>query len=126
MASLLKVNGTDYPLCMTVSAAEAFENRYGEIAKLTTAYTGKSRVQMFKELIWQMARLIEGGCAYAALTSNSELEPLSEEELGILIPLSRANEMAELIIDCVAEGFRREVETEPDRKNGNATRNKKR
>ena len=125
MVSLL-VNGIDYPLCMTVSVAEAFESRYGEIAKLTTAYSGKSRVQTFKELIWQLARLIEGGCSYAALTSNSDLEPLSEEELGILIPLSRANEIAGLVVNSVADGFRREVETEPDRKNGNATRNKKR
>lgn len=122
----LNVNGKEYPLCMTINAAEAFENRYGEIAKLATAYAGKSQVTIFKEVIWQLARLLEGGRDYAALTSNIEGDILSEEELGILCPLSRTVELQQLVLEVVADGFRREVETEPDKKNAKTTQSKKR
>lgn len=120
------INGVEYPLCMTVNVAETFEKRYGALQKVVSAYTGKSPVAAFKETLWQLALLIEGGCDYAALTSNETIEPISEKELGILCPISRLGEFQAACLEALKDGLSREVETESERKNGKTTQSKKR
>lgn len=122
----ISIRGIDYPLCMTVKVAEEFEKRYGALQKLASAYIGKSPVTAFKETLWQLALLIEGGCDYAALTSDEVIEPISEEALGVLCPIARIGELQTACLEAFKDGLSREVETEPERKNVKTTQSKKR
>lgn len=122
------INDVEYPLCMTVEAADAFEQRYQKITQFADAFQNESIVGRFKEVLWQIEQLMRGGRDYAALTHCMEPveDVLTEHELGILCPIRRINELQKVCIETVYEGLLREVETEPDRKNGKATQSKKR
>lgn len=122
------VNGKSYPLCLTVDVAEAFENKYESLGNIISGYTGKSTVQAFKELLWQLAKLMKGGRDYAALFSKDSPEPLTEKELGILLPISKLGELQKITLSAISDGLTREVETEPEPKNVKTTpgRTKKR
>lgn len=122
----VRINDYDYPLCMTVAAAEAFEERYGTLAKIPTAYTGKTTVGAFREALWQLNELIQGGREYAALVEGKAIPEISLDSLGVLCPISRLGEIQLACMQAINAGLSREVETEPDQKNGSTTQSKKR
>lgn len=117
----VEINKKKYPLCMTVDVADAFETRYGSLGQIVSGYTGKSTVQAFRELIWQLSKLIQGGRDYAALFFQDSPDPLTEKELGILLPISRLGELQKITLNAISDGLTREVETEPDPKNAKTT-----
>lgn len=110
----------EYPLLLTVAAAEAIDARYehwGAVAE--KLYTG-SKIDVGKEAAFLLATLARCGHDAAELCGKPTPTPPTEAQILAMLPTGKLVGLRELILDTIREGLEVSVEVEP-LKNGVAT-----
>lgn len=118
----VKIAGETRTLCLTLPAAQAIDELCGGITNIVESYQGKSLVEAHRHTLSILSALLEGGRAYAALSGAPDEPAYTVEELGILCGLGDLGEYRQAVMEAIVIGMAREVEVEPERKNGKATR----
>lgn len=120
----IEVNKKEYLLCFSARVIKECSKRYGSVDKINDALTKGSEVEIMDECFWLLATMIGAGARYAELESIENPAPLSFDDLYDLADLLDLSVAKERIFETVTGGNIREVETEPDRKNAEATQPK--
>lgn len=117
----LTIAGKTYPVCLSTGAAKKISDRYGDITKVSDAFTDKSTSEMLGELNWLLALLVKAGCDYKKYSEGKEIEPITEEALDCLLGLDDVQQLQSDVFGAMTDGMKREVEV--DEKNAEATQN---
>lgn len=119
----IKIGEKEYPLNLSVKAAEAIEERYGGITKIGEAFHEDNVVKMLNELLWLLSVMMEQGAAYMRIAEGKEIKPLNYEELQVMVGLSDVLKMKENVMKAITAGMGRSVEVESDPKNVETAQN---
>lgn len=120
----ININNKEYLLCFSARVIRECSKRYGSVDKIGDALTKGTEIEKMDESFWLLATMMEAGARYAALEGLENPKPLTYDELydaSDLLDLSAANEH---IFETLAEGNKRNVEVEPERKNAEAAQQK--
>mgnify|MGYP000848400683 FL=1 len=117
----IEIAGRKYPLNLSVKAAKAVANRYGDISSVGEAFTDKSLDEMMDEATWLLALLMEQGAAYKKIIDSEDVTVPTKDELEIIMGVADFASIKDKLMDALLAGMKREVEVEPDPKNAEAT-----
>lgn len=115
----ITINGTDYPLCFSVSILVGLEERGENVSDILG---GKDMT--VTRAFHLLADMIDAGIKYKRLTDSCELTAPTFDELTALVGPDEFSDVFKAINGAIADGQKRTVEAEPpkDRKNVKATR----
>ncbi len=120
----IEINKKEYLLCFSARVIRECSKRYGSVDKIADALTEGTEIEKLDESFWLLAAMMEAGARYAALEGIENPKPLSYDDLydaSDLLDLSMAKDH---IFKAIAEGNKRNVEVEPERKNAEAAQQK--
>jgi hypothetical protein len=120
----IEINKKEYLLCFSARVIRACSQRYGNVDKIGDALTKGTEIEIMDECFWLLSTMMDAGARYAELEGMENPKPLSYDDLydtSDLLDLATAKER---IFETVAEGNKREVEVEPDRKNAETAQRK--
>lgn len=117
----IDVNGKEYLLCFSARVIRDCSQRYGSVEKIGNALTEGTEVEIMDECFWLLATMMYAGARYAELEGIENPKPLSFDDLYDLSDLLDLAEAKERVFETVANGNKRNVEIEPERKNAGAT-----
>lgn len=120
----IEIAGKKYPLNFSTKAAKEVAKRYGDVSKISEAFTGKTTDEMMDEAIWILALLIDQGVAYKRIVDNEEIKGLNKEELEVVMGVFDFSNLKNTILGAMTAGMNREVEVETDPKNAMTTQDK--
>ncbi|MDD3394174.1 MAG: hypothetical protein PHG19_05990 [Anaerotignum sp.] len=120
----IEINKKEYLLCFSARVIRACSQRYGSVDKIGEALTKGEEVEVMDECFWLLSTMMAAGARYAKLEEIPNPEPLSYDDLYDVSDLLDLSTAKERIFETVAEGNKREVEVEPDRKNAKAAQRK--
>ena len=110
------VNGKEYLLCFSLRAVRACTERYGSVEKIFDALNDKSEVKQLDESLWLLATMMDCGARYAKEEGIENPIPLDVDALYDTIDLADMFKIKTAVVDAIANGNDRNVETEPDKK----------
>lgn len=113
----LKIEGTEYPLCLSTRVAIACEERAGSIDTVLNKIVDESSV---KELFWLLHQMIIAGCDYEKMNGRTAPEPITYEKLIDVVGPSDYADLTVVITSAIQGGSERNVKTRPvkNKKNG--------
>lgn len=114
------INKKEYTLCFSARVIRACSQRYGAVDKIWQALSKGKEIEQLDECFWLLSTMMDAGARYAKLEGFENPEPLSVDDLYDVSDLLDLSAAKERIFETVAEGNKREVEIEPDRKNAEA------
>ncbi|MBR5816984.1 MAG: hypothetical protein IKY38_06115 [Anaerotignum sp.] len=112
----IEVNGNEYLLCFSLRAVRACTERYGSVEKIFDALNDKSEVKQLDESLWLLATMMDCGARYAKEEGIENPSPLDVDALYDTIDLADMFKIKTAVVDTIASGNDRNVETEPDKK----------
>lgn len=115
----ISINGTEYPLCFSASILVSLEERGEDVSDILKG-DNMSLTNIFRLL----SQMIEAGVKYKRLTGGCDLEPLTFEEITVLLAPEDFPKVMEAVNNTIASGQKRTVEAAPPKnsKNVGATR----
>lgn len=116
----IEINKKEYLLCFSARVIRACSKRYGAVDKIWEALSEGEEPEQLDESFWLLSTMMDAGARYAKLEGIENPEPLSFDNLYDLSDLLDLSAAKERIFETIAEGNKREVEVEPDRKNAEA------
>lgn len=118
----IEIAGRKYPLNFSLKAVKEVSKRYGDIANVGDAFTGKPVDEMMGEANWLLALLIEQGVAYKRIVEGEDIKGLTQDELEIIMGVVDFANLKDTLLGAMTAGMEREVEV--DGKNGKTTQGK--
>lgn len=108
-----KINGDVYPLCFTLRAAEAVEERYGSLEECFTQmkalWDEQNRMAVMDEYLWQLHLLMDCGRRHRNAGWSDSKDIPSLEDLKDLFCIGDLVEIQETVIAAITVGSQREV-----------------
>lgn len=120
----IEIAGSTYPLNFSTKAAKEIAQRYDGLENIEDAFSGKAVDAMMDEVIWLLSLLIAQGVAYKRIVEDEEVKGITADELEVVLGVADMAGLKANIMDAMMGGMSREVEVEPDPKNGETTQNK--
>lgn len=117
----VRVAGREYPMNFSMRAMQRVSERYNSIDNMTEALLDKDRGKADPELIWMLHLLIWQGVERQNILEGTSGGAPTEETLWTLVDMADTVRMIGAVMDTVAAGLERKVETE---KNGETTQSK--
>lgn len=114
----IEINGVTYPLCFSASILVALEEQGQDISDVL----GADKLAV-SNLLKLLASMIEAGIKYQRLTGTCDVEPLTYEDVCLLLGPEDFQRVLKAVTETITAGQKRTVEAvEPkDRKNAKAT-----
>lgn len=126
----VNIAGKEYQLNFSVNAAAAVHDRYGGFGGINPALglvktegeePQKSMVEITDEIAWMLETMIREGAAYSHVVDGKEAPIISAQDIKTVLSVIEILEMRLDVLEAVGAGLTATVETEPSKKNGNAT-----
>jgi len=120
----IKINNKEYLLCFSARVIRECSKRYGSVDKIGDALTEGTEIEKLDESFWLLATMMDAGAKYAKLENIENPEPLSYDDLYDVSDLLDLSMAKDHIFKTIAEGNKRNVEVEQERKNAEAAQQK--
>ena len=112
----IKIAGKQYPLNFSTRAAKKVAEKYGDITELGAMFQQDKVVDMLDEFVWLLSILIAEGAAYERIVNgNDSVQPLSYEDLEVVLGLSDIQDLQADIMCAVSAGRKTTIEVEPEK-----------
>lgn len=116
----IKIDGTEYAMNFSVSAAEAVFNRYGDLnvnkALFVSEENKNTVVDVVKEIAWLLDIMSHEGAKHLQKTTGEEY-PAIDAETVLLMPMGDVLDLHIKVLYAVSAGMSPTVEVKPDKKN---------
>lgn len=120
----IEICGVTYPLCFTLGVMFSFCDRYGDMdqmwPRLRDLREAKKSTELFREYLWQLERLMNGGYQEAVQSDGKAEEPISAAEMENMLCLGDVARVQEAISQAIVLGSSREVGTQAPKAGGEA------
>lgn len=117
----MTIGSETYDLCFSLRVANACEERYGSLEGIAPALSGegKGSMEVLRECLWLLARMLEAGRRWAEHEDQSAPKPPSEDDLLDLWGLDDIPSLKDQVFSTINLSHQREVKAVPQ-KNGEA------
>lgn len=116
--------GKVYPLNFSLKASKEVAARYGTVEGAADAISERSTEEALDEISWILALLMDQGAKYVKITEDRDVEPLSKDNLEIVLGMADISSMRDTLFGAMTAGMDREVLVEIDPKNAETTQSK--
>ena len=119
-STVISVGGQEYTLILTTKATKAIAGRYGGLENLGDKLMKTENFELaLEEIVWLITLLANQSILIHNLQHPDEPQtPLTEEAVELLTSPFELADYKSAIMEALYKGTKRNVESEPDEKNG--------